>query len=107
VAATPGSAGIYAILWSHRSPYLTAGSVTADGQSNKILWMIDPPGTAALQIVAHPAGARSPTVRLTLGGSDPQQGYPSTIDLPSAGCWLFEVSVGAPKGTIGLLVGAP
>jgi hypothetical protein len=109
LAATPASAGIYAILWSHRSPYLTAGSVTARDQSNGILWLSDRPATAALEIVAHPAGAQSPTVRLTLGGPipDPQPGYPATIDLPSAGCWVLEVSIGARQGTIGLLVGAP
>jgi hypothetical protein len=71
---------------------LVAGSSPrVDGTNNKILWVTKgaPPNFV---VEAHPLGVNQPVVTIA--------GGPSTVDLPTAGCWTFRLSWG-PSGQAG------
>jgi len=53
-------------------------------------------------VVAHPDGHSTPAVSV---GVIEAGGLPSTVDLPTPGCWWFDLSMGTEHGTIGLVVG--
>jgi hypothetical protein len=99
--------GVIGYFFSARSPFLTAGASPPPGVSNKILWVEDDPTGGDLLILANPAGAAEPTVRLTVppAGSPPGT-YPSIISLPTPGCWHLAVSWADGRGSIDLVVGA-
>jgi hypothetical protein len=94
--AVPESAAIVAYFWG-APPYLAAGSKRPNGSVNKILWVLGAPSTGDLVIEARPVGSASPVERFDLVGAD---SYPSTIDLPSAGCWHLDIAVGAVRAAI-------
>jgi hypothetical protein len=77
---------------------LVAKGARPDGSSNKILWVTQTP-TNQLTIVAHPLDATSPKVAI----NDPTNTYgnqtPSIVDLPSPGCWSFELNWGGVQTT--------
>jgi hypothetical protein len=92
-ASAPSSA--VAILFATE---LVAKGARPDGSSNKILWVTQTP-TNQLTIVAHPLDATSPKVAI----NDPTNTYgnqtPSIVDLPSPGCWSFELNWGGVETT--------
>jgi hypothetical protein len=55
-----------------------------------------------MRISAHPLGSSSPIVRFTLPGDG--RSYPSTINLPSPGCWHLDVAVGNLNTMMDLVV---
>jgi hypothetical protein len=65
---------------------LVAGtSPRVNGTNNKILWESkDLPSGAGVAIDAQPMGQTEPVVTLA--------GGPSIVDLPTAGCWTFQLS---------------
>ncbi|HEY6958708.1 MAG TPA: hypothetical protein VI814_07785 [Candidatus Limnocylindria bacterium] len=65
---------------------LRAGRPT--DRSNKILWVVSGGRTGPLTVDAHPADAPQPAVHLTFpDNSGPGNIYPSSIDVPTPGCW--------------------
>jgi hypothetical protein len=103
-ATSPSASGITAYFW-RQAPYIAAGPVNPDGGSNKILWMDDrDPQALDLVIAARPLGASSPVVRFRI---PPGSGYPSTIDLPTPGCWHLDLAIGLRMAMMDLIVGPP
>ena len=78
---------IAAIVWVSHHPLVVP---PAAGKNNKILWVsrvgsVDGP----LQIQAQLAGTGQKVTRTVDGGPGP-----SVIDLPSPGCWSFDLTWG-------------
>lgn len=62
---------------------LVAGpSPRSDGSNNKIQWVIKDAGN--FEVDGHPSGSAEPAVST--------QGGPSIIDVPSPGCWKFQLT---------------
>ena len=80
---------------------LVARGVRPDGSSNKVLWVSK--GVGAPRITAHPADSNSPTVEIGGQVTNGNQ-MPSMVDLPSSGCWSFDLSWGHTKDRIELNV---
>ena len=82
-------------------PALVAGFLFSDplraghpeSPSNKVLWVVRMPREGfPLTIEGHPLGASSPTVHETRpADSGPGEIYPDGVDVPSAGCWQFDL----------------
>jgi hypothetical protein len=76
---------------------LVAGpSPRSDGSNNKILWVLRDP--APFVVEGRPAGESKPVVTVP--------GGPSIVDVPTPGCWTFELirSDSVHQGTISLNV---
>jgi hypothetical protein len=76
---------IVAIFWVSHHPLVVPA---IEGRNNKILWVARSPASP-LKVQATLAGS-SQTVTQTLADGP----GPSTIDLPVAGCWSFDLSWG-------------
>jgi hypothetical protein len=65
---------------------LVAGeSPRVDGSQNKVLWESkDSPSGANVTVEGHPLGVSQPVVTI--------RGGPSITDVPTAGCWTFQLS---------------
>ena len=82
-------------------PPLVAGFLFSDplraghheNPSNKILWVVRTPRDGSQLIVdGHPLGAALPTVHEARpADSSPGEIYPDGVDVPSAGCWQFDL----------------
>ena len=82
-------------------PALVAGFLFSDplraghpeNPSNKVLWVVRMPRDGSLLTIdGHPLGATSPTVHETRpADSGPGEIYPDGVDVPSAGCWQFDL----------------
>jgi hypothetical protein len=60
------------------------------GYSNKILWVIGVPRTGDLVIDGVPLGKTAPAVHYSFpANSSPGEIYPSGVDVPEPGCWVF------------------
>ena len=100
--ALEGFNGWPGIPWAATSPptavaILFTKELVANGINDKILWVTQTP-TNQLAIVAHPLNADSPKVAInepTTGGNQ----TPSYVDLPSAGCWSFQLTWGGAAPT--------
>lgn len=57
--------------------------------ANKVLWIVRlPRGGSALSILATPARARGPLVRVEApDNAGPGEIYPSYVNVPAPGCW--------------------
>jgi hypothetical protein len=80
---------------------LVAGeSPRIDGSQNKVLWEAkDSPSGANVLVEGHPLGQSGPVVTIA--------GGPSITDVPTAGCWTFQLSWsanGPHRSTINLEV---
>jgi hypothetical protein len=97
VMAHPALAGGF--LFGHP---LRAGH--PDNPANKIMWAVRTPRQAApLVLDAHPLGAPSPHVHYNQeANSSPGEIYPSIIDVPSPGCWVFSLSWATGSATVEL-----
>lgn len=98
--AAPASSGIIAYFWGDLP--LLVKAPPPPGKGNKILWISHSDALGELAIVAHPIASGSPIVRFSL----PRDGFsfPSTIDLPSSGCWHLDLTLGSVHATIDLSV---
>lgn len=84
---------------------LRAGNVSEP--NNKILWVVGVPrGGNPLRVQGHPLNASTPTIDQTFpANSSPGEIYPSIVDVPTAGCWHFELSWGKNKASVDLVYG--
>jgi hypothetical protein len=94
-----GSHGdIVAVLWARHDPLVTP---TPPGRANKILWVSKLSVGSSLQITARQliGGIAVGAVqrRTVLGGPGP-----STIDMPTAGCWQFTLRWSGHVDTVNL-----
>ncbi|MFC4585097.1 hypothetical protein [Sphaerisporangium corydalis] len=81
---------------------LRAGAPT--DPANKILWYVrHPRGTFDLRVTAHPRGKDRPVVHTSFAAnSGPGEIYPSVTDVPTPGCWTFELTWGPHHDTVDL-----
>jgi hypothetical protein len=101
--AAPADAGIVAYFW-YPPPDLVFAAGPNDFES-KILWISRGEQAGRLTIEAHPLDASSPVVRFDFpAASSPSGNYPSGIDLPSPGCWRFELTLGTARATMDVMV---
>ena len=72
--------------------------------SNKILWVVDRPREGnGLVLSGHPRDTATPTTHATFpADSGPGEIYPSQVDVPSPGCWHFDLAWGANRTSIEL-----
>ena len=82
---------------------LRAGSVS--NPNNKILWVVGLPRDGnPLRVQGHPLAASSPTIDETFpANSSPGEIYPSIVDVPTAGCWHFDLSWGKNRTSVDLV----
>ena len=84
---------------------LRAGSVS--NPNNKILWVVGLPRDGnPLRVQGHPLAASSPAIDQTFpADSSPGEIYPSIVDVPTAGCWHFDLNWGKNKTSVDLVYG--
>jgi hypothetical protein len=91
--------GIVAVLWAQHDPLVTP---TPPGRNNKILWVSKLPLSAgSLEITARQligGTAVGAVQRRTVPGGP----GPSTIDMPTAGCWQFTLRWSGHVDTVNL-----
>lgn len=81
-------------------PHLRAGSPAASEERNKILWYVregGPKGT--LKIRAESPGSAAAPITTEWTSTD-EAAYPSTLDVPSAGCWQLTAQWASREDTI-------
>ena len=71
---------------------LVAGGDRPDHRSNKVLWVTQEP-PVGLRIQGHPLGRSEPAIVISGQITNGNQ-LPSIVDVPTPGCWSFEVSWG-------------
>ena len=94
-----GSRGdIVAVLWARHDPLVTP---TPPGRANKILWVSKLSAGSSLEITARQliggVAVGAAQRRTVLGGPGP-----STIDMPTAGCWQFTLRWSGHVDTVDL-----
>jgi hypothetical protein len=99
----PESAGVVGFFWPHQPYLVPAGHLHSDGAANKILWVAQTGGH--LTVKAHPIDRDAPVVSFDLGSSGFQ--WPSSIDLPSAGCWTLTLTWSNKQADVNVRVSAP
>ena len=82
---------------------LRAGSPNNPG--NKILWVVGIPRDGNnLVIDAHPLNSSTPVVRMSFeDNASPGEIYPSEDDVPTAGCWQFDITWGTNTTSVDLI----
>ena len=72
---------------------------------NKILWVVGVPRDGNHLVVdGHPLNARTPAVHMSFeDNAGPGEIYPSEVDVPSPGCWHFDVSWGPNHTSVDLV----
>jgi hypothetical protein len=76
-----------------------------DNPTNKILWVVGlPRDGSSLVMTAHPLRTTSPVVALSQpDDSSPGEIYPSIVDVPTPGCWHFELAWAGHHAAVDLL----
>jgi hypothetical protein len=107
LAATPSTSGIVAYLFFTRvepankpTSYLPmhTGGRMPDGGTTKILWQIQNRGAIGqITITGKNLFRPSSTFQQTFG--EASNGIPSIVDVPTAGCWRFDLQSGSDRGT--------
>ncbi|HEV2218051.1 MAG TPA: hypothetical protein VGV88_10820 [Candidatus Dormibacteraeota bacterium] len=79
----------------------------ASGAANKIMWVVGIPRAGnPLRITGHPQNATEPTIDQSFpADSGPGEIYPSIVDVPSAGCWHFDLAWGSNRTSVDLVYG--
>jgi hypothetical protein len=91
-AGTPSTA--IAILFATE---LVARGQRPDGSSNKVLWVTET-STYQLRIVARPADGTGSPIAINNPTTNGNQ-VPSIVDLPTAGCWTFQLTWGPAQSS--------
>ena len=83
---------------------LTAGR-RVDGLNNKILWIVrEPKDGHELSVVGQLVNSNGPPMDWSFpDDSGPGEIYPSTVDVPAAGCWHFSLRWGQNEAQIDLV----
>ncbi len=105
--ATPADSGIVAYFWYPPPGVLSALRDPNDPNTGntKILWITHGAGTGQLTVAARPSDASSPVVRFTFPpAASPADNYPSSIGLPSPGCWHLDLTLGTVRAAMDLTV---
>lgn len=71
-----------------------------ENRRNKILWVVHDPVAGQLTVVAHLADQPTPTFTWTWPAAG--QTFPSIEDVPSPGCWHFDLAIGERHWSIDL-----
>jgi hypothetical protein len=108
--AEPPSSGVVAYLFfadtgsSESQTYrpLHTGGRYSDGSSTKILWIIDNPHASdTVEITGKKLLAANEMFQQTFPMAlSPASTYPSTVNVPTAGCWRFDLKSGTVTATI-------
>ena len=108
--AEPTSSGIVASLFfadtgsSKNQMYRTlhTGGMYPDGSTTKILWSIDNlQASDTVEITGKKLLATSETFKQTFPMSlGPTKTYPSIVNVPTVGCWQFDIKSGSVIGTL-------
>jgi hypothetical protein len=103
--ATPSSAGIRAYFWSE-PPFLLASSRSQSPHGNKVRWIVQyaPAGQLAIAATSTQDPGETKTFAFSAAES-PADNFPSSIDLPTPGCWHLAISVGSVVASMDLEVG--
>lgn len=107
IAAMPSSSGFTGYLFFARptpadkpeyyEPMHTNGMMP-DGASTKILWVIDNASTTGeITVTGKNLSLPRSTFQQTFG--DGSNGIPSIVDVPTAGCWHFDLQSGSGQAT--------
>jgi hypothetical protein len=73
--------------------------------NTKILWVAHGAAAGDLVIAAHSPDSSSPVVQFTVPAvASPAGNYPSSIGLPSPGCWRLDLTIGTVGAAIDLTV---
>jgi len=89
-------AGIVAYFWYPPPGVVFASRASEDAP--KVLWISHEEQSGHLIIKAHPLGAASPVAQFDLPAAlSPAGNYPSGIELPSAGCWHLDLTIGSAQ----------
>jgi len=80
-----------------------------ENPSNKILWVVRTPRNGSQMIIdGHPLGAVLPRVHEALpANSGPGEIYPDGVDVPTAGCWQFDLQWATSHAQVELNYVAP
>ena len=98
VQASRGLAGVLFTWNGSPALELPAGGAWADGSTAKVLWWPRRRGgRAALTIRGRSLDGGGTFVQKFSAASS---GYPSIVDIPSAGCWRIDVTTGTLHGTV-------
>jgi hypothetical protein len=81
-----------------------AAPAPKDGARNKILWFVRQPRESnPLRLTGHPLGAGRPQVTARFpADSGPGEIYPTSVDVPRPGCWVFTLTWGGHEDTVAL-----
>ena len=95
---TPPNAAAYLFAYP-----LRAGSVS--DPNNKILWVVGMPRNGSpLHVAGHPLNSAAPAVDYSFpDNASPGEIYPSIVDVPTAGCWHFDLSWGPNSTSVDLI----
>jgi hypothetical protein len=78
-------------------------------RNNKILWIVRTPRNGRpLKVTATPIRQSKPVVRVQVpADSTPGEIYPSIIDVPTPGCWRFQLEWAGHRSTMTLAYQSP
>ncbi len=105
--ATPAESGIVAYFWYPPPGVLSALRDPNDPNSGntKILWITHGADTGQFIVAARRSDSSSPVVRFAFPPAmSPAQNYPSSIGLPSPGCWHLDLTLGKLRAAMDLSV---
>ncbi len=98
--------------WVVATPPIAAGFIFSnplraghpENPYNKVLWVVRTPRNGSdLEITAWPVGASSPIVSdRSPDNSGPGEIYPDGLDVPTAGCWHFDLRWASSRTTVDL-----
>ncbi len=101
--ATPADSGIVAYFWYPSPGILSVSDPNIPNSGDtKVLWVFRDPQPAALSVEAHPLDSNLPVVAVRLFNGD--KGIPSSVALPSPGCWQLELTAGPVHATMDVMV---
>ena len=83
-----------AVAFVFANELVAGSSPRSDGSSNKVLWVVKDPKSFVVE--GRPLGQAQPVVTV--------DGGPSIVDLPTPGCWTFQVLRGKQSSVINLQV---
>lgn len=106
IEASPVSSGItghlfYAYGLHGKAAELHTHGMMSGGRSTKILWVIKHAGSGRMLNITGRNLSRGGTMHQRFPVAiSPANNYPSILDVPTPGCWRFQLSSGTVQGTV-------